>query len=301
VRPVLIAGPTASGKSALALALAARDGGWVINADAMQVYGCWRVLSARPDAEDLARAPHRLYGHVSCATSYSVGHWLRDLAPVLAAARADGVRPIIVGGTGLYFTALTEGLADIPPTPPALRRASEARLAAGDLAVLVAELEAGDPETHAEIDRRNPRRVQRAWEVLKATGRGLSAWRRDGAPPLVAPAAAERVLLWPETVMLNSHIEQRFHAMLEAGALDEIAAFRAAFGDLGQPSGRVLGAAELARHLDGELTREAATERAVVATRRYAKRQRTWFRARMAAWRRLDPANPCILDEIPRH
>lgn len=174
-RPVLIAGPTASGKSALALEIAARQGGVIVNADAIQVFSDWRVLTARPSPEEEAQAPHRLYGHVPGSRAYSVGEWLRDLAPILAGSE----RPIIVGGTGLYFTALTQGLAEIPATPPEIRGEAMARLAAGALPAMVAEL---DPETRARIDRNNPMRVQRAWEVLRATGRGLASWQAQTGP-----------------------------------------------------------------------------------------------------------------------
>ena len=177
-RAVLIAGPTASGKSALALALAERDGGSIVNADASQVYACWRVLTARPDDAELARAPHRLYGHVACAARHSAGDWLREAAAAIEDARRCGLRPIVVGGTGLYFDALGGGLADIPAVPAEVRARSQAMLDAGEIGRMVAEL---DPETLARIDRRNPMRVQRAWEVLTATGRGLRTLARGAA------------------------------------------------------------------------------------------------------------------------
>lgn len=172
-RPVLIAGPTASGKSALSLALAERDGGCIVNADALQVFANWRILTARPSPEDEARAPHALYGHVPGDAAYSVGHWLRDMAPLLR----DGPRPIIVGGTGLYFSALTEGLADIPATPPEIRAEADARLAERGLSGLLDDL---DPDTRSRIDTANPMRVQRAWEVLRGTG---TPWPGGRTPP----------------------------------------------------------------------------------------------------------------------
>ena len=170
-RPVLIAGPTASGKSALALEIAARTGGPVVNADALQVFADWRILTARPSGEDEVRHPHALYGHVPGTQAYSVGHWLRDVAPLL-----DGPAPVIVGGTGLYFTALTEGLADIPETPDHIRAEAMARTRAEGSQALLAELDAATAE---RIDRANPMRIQRAWEVLTATGRGLADWQDD--------------------------------------------------------------------------------------------------------------------------
>jgi len=179
-QPVLIAGPTASGKSALALQIAQAQGGVIINADAIQVFDNWRVLTARPPEEDEAAAPHLLYGHVPYDADYSVGHWLREVAPLLK----GGPRPIIVGGTGLYFTALTQGLAEIPATPPALREEANARVAKEGFETLLAEL---DAKTAARIDCQNPMRVQRAWEVLTATGKPLADWQDNTPPP--APAA----------------------------------------------------------------------------------------------------------------
>lgn len=276
-RTVLIAGPTASGKSALALALAERCGGVVVNADAFQVYACWRVLTARPDDAELARAPHRLYGHVACDAGYSVGHWLRDVAGVLDEARRDGRRAIVVGGTGLYFSALTRGLARIPPIPPELRARSEAM----SLEAMRAEL---DRETAARIDLKNPMRVQRAWEVLAATGRGLASWQDESGVPLLPEAQAECILLEVEKDILNINIERRFRAMLEQGALEEVRGF----AHWSRPAAQALGAAEIRRYLAGEITLEAATSAAVIATRQFAKRQRTWFRGRMRGWRRVD-------------
>jgi tRNA dimethylallyltransferase len=288
-RPVLIAGPTASGKSALALALAERDGGCVINADASQVYACWRILTARPDDADLARAPHRLYGHVSCDRRYSVGDWLREVGPAIADARRAGLRPIVVGGTGLYFQALTHGLNTIPPTPPAVRARSQAMLDAGEIAVLLRDLERRDPETHARVDRLNPMRVQRAWEVLAATGRGLASWHREPQAPIVPPDAAVRLVLRPNIERLNSLIADRFQVMLKHGALDEVRAFERSGLDWRSPAGRALGARELASYLRGETDLDTAVASSVTATRQFAKRQRTWFRNKMPDWQHLDP------------
>lgn len=289
-RPVVIAGPTASGKSALAAAVAARDGGVVINADASQVYNCWHVLTARPGAEDLARAPHRLYGHVAAARRYSAGDWLRDVATAIGDAAEAGLRPVIVGGTGLYLGALTEGLAAIPPVPPEIHARSQAMLDNGRADLLLAELQRLDPETAARIDRANPLRVQRAWDVVRATGRGLTAWHRDAAPPLLPPAATVRLVLEPDPGELNITIGRRFEAMLDCGALDECRRFMALGVDPQLPSARVLGAPPLIAHLRGETSLEAAAAATITATRQYAKRQRTWLRNRMAGWPRFDAA-----------
>lgn len=288
MRPVLIAGPTASGKSALALRLAERDGGVVINADASQVYACWRVLTARPDDADLARAPHRLYGHVDCAERYSVGAWLRTATLALDAARRDGLRPIIVGGTGLYFAALTEGLAEIPEVPQAVRARSSACLAAGGLGTMLETLRRDDPETFARIDRDNPRRVQRAWEVLAGTGKGLAAWQAATPGPLLPADAAVRLVVAPEITRSNIIIEQRFDAMLEHGALDECRRYLTLDLDPTLPSAQVLGAPPLFGLLRGEIGFAEARAAAITATRQYAKRQRTWMRNRMANWTPID-------------
>lgn len=278
-RPVLIAGPTASGKSALALQIAETGGGVVVNADALQVYDGWRILTARPSEADLARAPHRLYGHVSYRDDYSAGHWLRDLRRVLA----TGARPIITGGTGLYFAALTEGLADIPPTPPAVRAEADALMAAEGTAPMLAAL---DPETLARIDQANPARVQRAWEVQQSTGRGLAAWHRDTPAPMLPLAQTTALLLDADRDWLGARIERRFDAMMEAGALKEARAMLADW-DPARLSSKAIGAPELIAHLQGTLALEDAIAAAKIASRQYAKRQRTWFRARMRRWQAL--------------
>lgn len=282
--PLLIAGPTASGKSALALRIAERDNGVILNADALQVYDCWDVLSARPPAQDLGRVPHLLYGHVPGARRYSVGDWLRDVAVLLPGIAAAGQRPIFVGGTGLYLEALTRGLATIPEVPEDLRRQSEVRLAAGDLAGLVAEL---DAETRDRIDLANPRRVQRAWEVLRATGRGIARWQSETPPPVLS--AWSGAVVDVATDALNDNIILRLRDMVARGALEECAAYAARFSDPTLPSAQVLGARELTAHLRGALSLEAALEEAAIATRQYAKRQRTWLRNRFRDWPRTSP------------
>jgi len=282
-RPVLIAGPTASGKSALAMRIAAQGGGVIVNADAIQVFDNWRVLTARPSPKDEARQRHTLYGHVSGDGTYSVGHWLRDVEPML---RPGEPRPIIVGGTGLYFTALTEGLADIPPTPDAVRAEANARVARDGTAALLAEL---DTATAARIDTQNPMRVQRAWEVLQTTGRGLADWQDSTPPPLLPLADCAAFVVEAEKNWLTPRIERRFDAMLKMGALDEARANLPHW----QPdrlSSKAIGAPELIAHLQGEISLDQAREAATIATRQFAKRQRTWFRARMRNWAKVDAA-----------
>jgi tRNA dimethylallyltransferase len=282
-RPVLIAGPTATGKSALALAIARAQGGVIVNADALQVYANWHILSARPDPKDTAQIPHRLYGHVGARQAYSVGHWLREIAGLLQ----SGDRLIVTGGTGLYFTALTQGLADIPATPPRIRQEADRRLREDGIDAL---LDALDADTHARIDTRNPMRVQRAWEVQQTTGRGLAAWQDMTPAPLLPLAACQPLLVEADTEWLNARIARRFDRMLEAGALDEVRANLADW-DPARPSSRAIGASELAGYLRGETTLDQAREGATIATRQFAKRQRTWFRARMQSWRRVAAAD----------
>ena len=275
-RPVLIAGPTASGKSALALRIAEAQGGVIVNADAIQVFANWRVLTARPSAQDEARVPHLLYGHVAGDAPYSVGHWLREVAPVLR----SGPRPIIVGGTGLYFTALTEGLAEIPTLPDHVRPEATARLRAGGIGALLADL---DEATLARIDRQNPMRVQRAWEVWHGTGRGLAEWQDATPPPLLPLSDTIPILVDAPKDWLNARIAGRFAAMLAEGALEEARANLASWNP-DHLSSKAIGAPELIAHLQGRMTLAAAQEAATIATRQFAKRQRTWFRARMRDW-----------------
>lgn len=285
-RPVLIAGPTASGKSALALRIAVAQGRVIINADALQVHECWSVLTARPQPVDLAQATHQLYGHVRRGTDYSVGHWLRELAPILQTQP----NAVIVGGTGLYLTALTEGLATIPPTPPEIRAQADAMLRDAGLKALLDGL---DPETAARIDRRNPARVQRAWEVWQATGRGLADWQDTTGPALLPLEQATALVMLPARDWLNDRIATRFAAMLRDGALEEV---RAALphwpADAGLPSAplwtRAIGAAELIAYVRGQISLSEAEAAATLATRQYAKRQRSWFRNRMKAWKALE-------------
>ncbi|MGZ9812357.1 tRNA (adenosine(37)-N6)-dimethylallyltransferase MiaA [Pseudoroseicyclus sp. H15] len=276
-RHILLAGPTGSGKSGLALELAERLGGTVVNADALQVFGGWRILTARPGEADLARAPHRLYGHVPPADAYSVGAWLREVAELLA----GNERLIITGGTGLYFTALSEGLAEIPPTPASVR-------AEADAMPLPALIDGLDAESRAGLDLANRARVQRAWEVLTATGTGIATWQaRTPAPLLPLEDAAPYVMEAPPD-WLNPRLAQRFDAMLAEGLLAEGKAMRPGFSPAHSAS-KAIGAAQLIAHLQGELSLPALREAILTLSRQYAKRQRSWFRARMKSWSWLPP------------
>src|SRR6478735_2761847 len=283
-RAVLIAGPTASGKSALALAVAENLGGVIVNADSMQVYRDLRIITARPTADDEIRAPHELYGFVDAAENYSVGRWCRDVEETLREIGKKGRVPILVGGTGLYFKALSAGLAAVPPIPADIRARVRARLQSEGAPALHAELARLDPATAQRITRNDRSRVARALEVAMATGRPLSDWHREGLPPLFDAGHAAKVFVTCERAELVRRIEARFAAMLEAGALEEVRALAARRLDPLLPAMKAHGVPWLIRHLAGELTRAEAAAGAIMDTRRYAKRQLTWFRNQMKDW-----------------
>jgi tRNA A37 N6-isopentenylltransferase MiaA len=388
---VLIAGPTASGKSALALALAESLGGTIINADSMQVYRDLRIITARPTAEEEARVPHRLYGHVDAGVSYSTGRWCVEASAALREAQSAGRLPIVVGGTGLYFKALTHGLAAIPAIPADVRARVRKRLREEGPAALHAELEARDPQMARRLMPRDRTRVARALEVVTATGRSLADWQRDGMrgaaraglrpaptdpppmdvgaglrpaptdpppmdvaaglrpaptdpppmdvaadlrpaptdpPPLdvgaglkpaptdpppidvaaglkpapanaammdvaaglrPAPANVVRIFLCVERAELYARIDARFERMLGSGALAEVQALRSRSLDPALPAMKAHGVPWLLRHLAGEIDLEAAVEAAKRDTRRYSKRQVTWFRHQLPEWRFVAP------------
>ena len=227
-KAVLIAGPTASGKSALALELAQKTGGVVINTDSMQVYRDLRIITARPTMEEEARAPHRLYGHVDASVNFSAGAWVADAAKVLAEARAEERLPIFIGGSGLYFKALTRGLSAVPPIPAEIREAVRARLERDGVEALHAELARRDPVSAERLKPRDRTRIARALEVVEATGRTLPDWHREGLPPLLPPGEFTALFLAPERDQLYARIDARFDAMLDAGALEEVARARRA-------------------------------------------------------------------------
>lgn len=286
-KAVLIAGPTASGKSALALRLAETQNGVIINTDSMQVYRDLRVLTARPSLAEEARAPHRLYGTVDAAQNFSAGAWLDAAAAALAEARAQRRRPIFIGGTGLYFKALTRGLAAVPPIAPEIREAVRQRLEQGGVAALHAELARRDPDGAARLNAADRVRVARALEVLEGTGKPLAAWHGEALPPLLPPHEVGAALfLAPERSALYARIDARFAAMLEAGALDEVAALHARRLDPLLPAMKAHGVPALIRHLDGELSLSEAAAIGCADTRHYAKRQFTWFRHQLPefAW-----------------
>jgi tRNA dimethylallyltransferase len=289
IKPVLIAGPTASGKSALALELAQAHDAVIINTDSMQVYRDLRVITARPTPEEEARAPHRLYGHVDAAVNFSAGAWVADAALVLAEARAQNRLPIFIGGSGLYFKALTRGLSAVPPIAAEIREAVRARLERDGVEALHAELALRDPASAQRLKPRDRARIARALEVVESTGRSLTDWHRDGLPPLLPPAQFRALFLEPDRDTLYARIDARFDAMLEAGALDEVARLASRQLDPLLPAMKAHGVPALIRHITGEITREQAAEIGRADTRHYAKRQFTWFRHQLPEFEWVKP------------
>jgi len=286
---VLIAGPTASGKSAFALALAQKAGGIIVNTDSMQVYRDLRILTARPTPAEAARVPHRLYGHVDAAVNFSAGAWVADAAKILAEARAASRLTIFVGGTGLYFKALTRGLSAVPPIPTEIREGVRARLECDGVEALHAELARRDPVAGERLKPRDRTRIARALEVIEATGRSLTDWHRDGLPPLLPPGTFRALFLAPDRDALYARIDARFDAMLKAGALDEVAALAARKLDSLLPAMKAHGVPALMAHLKGKITLEEAAEIGRGDTRHYAKRQFTWFRHQLPEFEWVKP------------
>jgi tRNA dimethylallyltransferase len=284
---VLIAGPTASGKSALALKLARDYGGAVINADAMQVYRELRVLSARPDADEEALAPHYLYGFVSAFEPFSVGRWLDAARDALDEVRGKGLIPIVCGGTGLYFAALLNGLSPIPEIHASIRVEARQKLSELGNERFHAALAARDPVMGARLAPGDSQRLVRAWEVIEATGQSLAEWQLlKGEPVLTGDLL--RYVLKPNREWLVARIAKRFRTMIDEGALEEVRALRQGGLTDDLPAARALGVPSLMAHLEGRLSLEQAVEQAIVETRQYAKRQMTWFRHQMPDWRVLE-------------
>lgn len=284
IRPILIAGPTASGKSALALQLARARNGVVVNADSMQVYRELRIITARPSPEEEAQAPHRLYGHVAAQAPYSVAHWLANVRSVLAEIMDAGQTPVIAGGTGLYFKALLEGLSPIPEIPAAVRnhwRAEARRFGAKDLHAVLA---VRDPVTANRLSPNDTQRITRALEVLDATGQSLSAWQAVPGTPVLHLAATERHLIELPRDVLHARCDARFDAMMAEGALDEVRALAVLRLDPSLPVMQALGVRPLLRHLAGGIDLASAVAAGKLETRQYVKRQATWMRRFMIAW-----------------
>jgi tRNA dimethylallyltransferase len=288
-KAVLIAGPTASGKSALALDLARALGGTVINTDSMQVYRDLRVLTARPTPQDEARAPHLLYGHSDAAVNYSAGMWVKDAAAVLAQVRGEGRVPIFIGGSGLYFKALTRGLSAVPPIPDDVRDSVRARLERDGPEALHRELALRDPVSAEKLKPRDRSRIARALEVVEGTGRPLPDWHHESLPPLLPPEQTVAVFLNPDRELLYRRIDARFEAMLDHGALDEVAALAARKLDPLLPAMKAHGVPALIKYLAGEISREEAVSIGQLDTRHYAKRQYTWFRHQLSEFQWCAP------------
>jgi tRNA dimethylallyltransferase len=281
---ILIAGPTASGKSAAALALATHLGGAVINADSMQVYRELDVLTARPDSEVMARAPHRLYGTIPAAEAYSVGRWLEDAAACMAEAKREGRVPILVGGTGLYFKALLEGLSPVPDISSETRSFWRAQAESLGPEGLYGALQARDPVMAARLSPSDPQRVVRALEVIESTGVSLAEWQETAGAPVLRSDAVRKLVIAPEREPLYAAIDARFDRMIAAGALDEVRALVAVHLDPGLPAMRAHGVRELTAYLAGAMTLEESVTKAKTESRRYAKRQMTWLKRFMANW-----------------
>jgi tRNA dimethylallyltransferase len=286
---ILIAGPTASGKSALALALAEKLGGVIINADSMQVYRDLRIITARPTPQEEARVPHRLYGHVDAAENFSVGRWCAEVAEELAAVPREAGAAIVAGGTGLYFNALTQGLAAVPPIPAQIRNEVRARLASDGVEALHADLTRRDPAAAARLMPGDRARITRALEVILATGRSLLLWHEENMPARVDAAFAAKVFLMPDRDALLRRIDARFDTMMAAGAIDEVRALAARHLDPNLPAMKAHGVPWLIRHLNGEIALAEAVEGGKRDTRQYTKRQATWFRNQLPDFAWVEP------------
>ncbi|MBB4272722.1 tRNA (adenosine(37)-N6)-dimethylallyltransferase MiaA [Rhizobium mongolense] len=290
---ILITGPTASGKSALAVELAKRHGGAVVNADSMQVYGTLRILTARPSEAEMQGVPHHLYGHVPAGAAYSTGTWLRDVTALLPNLSAKGQLPVFVGGTGLYFKALTGGLSDMPAIPENIRNGLRARLLNDGAEALHAELAMLDPAAARSLSIQDGQRIVRALEVVEATGQSILRFQGQAGPLIVDPARAEKIIVLPERAVLHQRINGRFEKMLEQGAEDEVKSLLALGLSSEMPVMKAIGVSQIAAMLKGEMTRSEVIEKGAAATRQYAKRQMTWFRNQMdESWKRLTSPQP---------
>ncbi|TAW52751.1 tRNA (adenosine(37)-N6)-dimethylallyltransferase MiaA [Rhizobium leguminosarum] len=288
VNAILITGPTASGKSALAVELVKRHDGVVVNADSMQVYDTLRVLTARPSEEEMQGVPHHLYGHVPAGAAYSTGGWLRDVSALLPTLRAAGRLPVFVGGTGLYFKALTGGLSDMPEIPEALRKALRSRLLEEGPDGLYAELAVADPAMAASLNRQDGQRIVRALEVMKATGRSIADFQGQSGPVIIDAAQARKIVVLPDRAVLHQRINGRFEKMLQQGAEDEVRALLALDLPAEAPVMKAIGVSQITAMVRGEMTRDEVLEKGAAVTRQYAKRQMTWFRNQMDdSWERL--------------
>ncbi|TCV65452.1 tRNA dimethylallyltransferase [Neorhizobium sp. R1-B] len=285
---ILITGPTASGKSALALRLAREANGAVVNADSMQVYDTLRVLTARPSEEEMEGVPHLLYGHVPATSTYSTGEWLRDVTALLSKLRAEGRLPVFVGGTGLYFKALTGGLSDMPDISQDVRCRLRLRLKDEGPEPLYMELSRRDLPVAESLEPRDGQRIVRALEVLEETGQSISKFQGKQGPKVIDPARAKKLVVLPDRNILHERIDRRFEKMLHSGAVDEVRELMALHPAPDAPVMKAIGVAQVAEMLEGRMSREEVIERGSALTRQYAKRQMTWFRNQMdESWERI--------------
>jgi len=289
-RALLIAGPTASGKTAMAIARSQADNSLIINSDSMQVYDVLNIISARPNAQELAAAPHRMYGHVDPSQRYSTGAWLRDVQDIIDGEGWSYQNLIFVGGTGLYFDALINGFAEIPDVPKEVIQQVEEMIQPLDADGRAKLLADKDPEMARRLQAPDPQRVARAISVMEATNKSLAHWQDEpNAPSVISDFQIEKIVLNPERDILRERIAHRFELMMEQGAIEEVEQIRVLDLDTTLPSMRAIGVPEVGAYLDGQLSLEEATEKSIIATHQYAKRQRTWFRNRMKDWRWIDP------------
>ena len=287
---ILITGPTASGKSALALRLARERNGVVINADSMQVYDTLRVLTARPSEDEMEGVPHLLYGHVPASSLYSTGEWLREISALLPDLRKQGRFPVIVGGTGLYFKALTGGLSDMPAIPDEIRDRLRARLIEEGAAVLHAELSQRDPAMAQGLQPGDGQRIVRALEVIEATGKSIRDFQKASGPVIIDPERAQKFVVLPERPVLHDRINRRFETMMESGAVEEVKALLALNLPPDATAMKAIGVSQIADMLAGRMSEAEVIEKSAAATRQYAKRQMTWFRNQMGPdWTRIQP------------
>ncbi len=287
---ILITGPTASGKSALALRLARERNGVVINADSMQVYDTLRVLTARPSEEEMEGVPHLLYGHVPASSLYSTGEWLREISALLPDLRKQGRFPVIVGGTGLYFKALTGGLSDMPAIPDEIRDRLRARLIEEGAEVLHAELSQRDPAMAQGLQPGDGQRIVRALEVIEATGKSIRDFQKASGPVIIDPERAQKFVVLPERPVLHDRINRRFETMMESGAVEEVKALLALNLPPDATAMKAIGVSQIADMLAGRMSEAEVIEKSAAATRQYAKRQMTWFRNQMGPdWTRIQP------------
>jgi tRNA dimethylallyltransferase len=287
---ILITGPTASGKSALALRLARERNGVVINADSMQVYDTLRVLTARPSEDEMEGVPHLLYGHVLASSLYSTGEWLREISALLPDLRKQGRFPVIVGGTGLYFKALTGGLSDMPAIPDDIRERLRSRLIEEGPAVLHAELSRLDPAMAEGLQPGDGQRIVRALEVIEATGKSIRDFQKASGPVIIDPDRAQKIVVLPDRPVLHARINRRFETMMESGAVEEVKALLALNLAPDATAMKAIGVSQIADMLAGRMSEAEVIEKSAAATRQYAKRQMTWFRNQMGEdWARLKP------------